>query len=128
MFDTLEIPAPWTDQAKTFDYANTSLLVMGGGSNCGKFGVQLATIAGIGKIVVVGGNETELKSYGATHVLDRHGGHDVVLERIRAVVDDDLIYVTTLINPPRRLDPRTERPVKSQERSVGSPTTSWSGG
>ena len=100
LFEALEIPAPWTDQAKIFDYANTSLLIMGGGSNCGKFGVQLAKIAGIGKIVVVGGNETEMKNYGATHVLDRHGGHDVVLERIRAVVGDDLIYAYDALNPP----------------------------
>ncbi len=100
LFDTLEIPAPWSDEAKNFDYAKTSLLVVGGGSKCGKFGVQLAKIADIGKIVVVGGNETELKEYGATHVLDRHGGHDAVLERIRAVVGDDLIYAYDAINPP----------------------------
>ena len=100
LFDTLEIPAPWNDAAKKFDHANTSLLVVGGGSNCGKFGVQLAKIAGIGRIVVVGGNETEMQDYGATHVLDRHGGHDVVLERIKEVVGDELIHAYDAINPP----------------------------
>ncbi|KAJ0122997.1 lcohol zinc [Diaporthe amygdali] len=84
IFEVLKIPAPWSGQA--FDYANTTLLVVGGGSNCGRFGVQLAKLAGIGRIVVVGGNEAELKGYGATHVLDRHGGQDAVLARIRDVV------------------------------------------
>src|ERR1700761_6028910 len=78
LFDAsaLAIPAPWTDEAKSFDYKGTSLLVMGGGSSCGKFGVQLAALAGIGNIIVVGGDEAELKSYGATRVLDRHGSPD----------------------------------------------------
>jgi len=97
---TLDFPAPWTPEASTFNYANTTLLVIGGGSSCGKFGVQLAALAGFGRIVVVGGDESELKSYGATHVLDRHGGDDLVLSRIRAVVGDDLVYAYDAINPP----------------------------
>ncbi|KAH8901479.1 putative alcohol dehydrogenase [Thozetella sp. PMI_491] len=100
LFDALKIPAPWSPAAKTFDYAGATLLVVGGGSNCGKFGVQLAKLAGIGHIVVVGGDEAELKGYGATHVLDRHGGFDAVLARIRDVVGDDLIYAYDPINPP----------------------------
>jgi len=99
LFDTLKIPAPWSAGAKDFDYANATLLIIGGGSNCGKFGVQLAKIAGIGRIVVVGGPEAELKSFGATHVLDRHGGFDVVLKRIRDVVGDDLIYAYDAVSP-----------------------------
>jgi NADPH2:quinone reductase len=41
-----------------------------------------------------------LKSYGATHVIDRHGGEEAVVERIRSVVGDDLIYAFDAINPP----------------------------
>lgn len=99
LFKVLKIPAPWTAEAKGFDYAGTTLLVVGGGSNCGRFGVQLAKLAGIGRIVVVGGNEAELKGLGATHVLDRHGGHDAVLARIRDVVGDDLVYAYDAISP-----------------------------
>ncbi|KAK7419300.1 hypothetical protein QQX98_003452 [Neonectria punicea] len=99
LFETLHIPAPWTPAAKEFDYANTALLIVGGGSNCGRFGVQLAKLSGIGRIVVVGGNEAELKSFGATHVLDRHAGYDTVLARIRDVVGDDLVYALDTINP-----------------------------
>jgi len=100
LFDVLKIPTPWSTEAKQFDYAGVSLLIVGGGSSCGKFGVQLAKLAGIGRIVVVGGNESELKSFGATHVLDRHGGDDVVLGRIRDVVGDDLVYAYDAVNPP----------------------------
>lgn len=100
LFAVLQIPAPWTAQAKTFDYAGTTLLIVGGGASCGKFGVQLAALAGIGRIVVVGGREDELKGFGATHVLDRHGGQDAVLARIQDVVGDELIYAFDVVNPP----------------------------
>lgn len=100
IFKVLEIPAPWTDAAKDFDYANTTLLVIGGGSSCGRFGVQLAHLAGIGRIVVVGGQEDELKGFGATHVLDRHGGYDTVLARIHDVVGDNLVYAYDAVSPP----------------------------
>jgi NADPH:quinone reductase len=99
LFSVLRIPAPWSAEAEGFDYAGTTLLVVGGGSNCGRFGVQLAKLAGIGRIVVVGGNEAELKGLGATHVLDRHGGHDAVLARIRGVVGDDLVYAYDAVSP-----------------------------
>jgi NADPH:quinone reductase len=94
------IPAPWTEEAKSFEYSNTILLVVGGGSSCGKYAIQLAKLAGIGKVVSVGGEEEELKSYGATDVLDRHGGFDAVLESIRSVVGDDLVYAFDAVNPP----------------------------
>ncbi|KAK8098158.1 Enoyl LovC [Apiospora kogelbergensis] len=100
LYRVLGIPAPWTDAAAGFDYAHTTLLIIGGGSNNGRFGVQIAKLAGVGRIVVVGGDEAELKSYGATHVLDRHGGADAVLGRIRAVVGDDLVYAYDTVNDP----------------------------
>ncbi|KAJ9659509.1 hypothetical protein H2198_003084 [Neophaeococcomyces mojaviensis] len=100
LFHDLPIPAPWTQEAQSFDYQNATLLIVGGGSVAGRYAVQLAKIAGIGKIVVVGGQEEELKSYGATHVLNRHGGQDVVLERIRSVIGDDLIYAYDVVNFP----------------------------
>ncbi|KAJ5462274.1 hypothetical protein N7530_010479 [Penicillium desertorum] len=77
-----------------------AFFMLGGGSNCGKFGVQLAVLAGFERIVVVGGDETELKSYGATHVIDRHGTPSETVSRIREIVGDDLLYVYDTANPP----------------------------
>lgn len=48
----------------------------------------------------MGGDETQLKSFGATHVIDRHGGHDKVLASIRDVVGDDLVYAFDAYNNP----------------------------
>lgn len=102
LFDeaNLAIPAPWTPSAATFDYAAQSLLIVGGGTACGKFGVQLAALAGIGTIVVVGGPEDELKSFGATHVLSRHLPYEETLRQIRAIVHDTLLYAYDTANPP----------------------------
>ena len=102
LFDVsaLNLPAPWTPEAKAFDYNNTTLLIIGGGSNCGRYAVQLASLAKVRHIVVVGGDESELKSYGAEVVLDRHGSETEVLERIRALVGDELTYVLDVVNPP----------------------------
>lgn len=96
----LGIPAPWTEEAKTFNYSDTKILVMGGGSNIGKFAVQLAKLVGIGKIVVVGGKEEVLKKFGAADVVDRHGTQDEVLSRINKVVPGGFEYVFDAINPP----------------------------
>ncbi|KAF5866573.1 hypothetical protein ETB97_011458 [Aspergillus alliaceus] len=53
------------------------------GSNYGRCGVQLAALIGFSRrIVVANGNETELKSYGATHVVDRHGLSYEIIARI----------------------------------------------
>ncbi|OAP60433.1 hypothetical protein AYL99_05435 [Fonsecaea erecta] len=103
LFDasTLAIPAPWSDAASSFDYKGTTLLIVGGGSNCGRYGVQLAALAGIGRIIVVGGDEAELKSYGATDVIDRHASPDELTQRIRDLVGDELVYAYDAVNPPK---------------------------
>jgi NADPH2:quinone reductase len=99
----LGIPGPWAIEARSFDYANTTLLIIGGGSNCGRLAVQLAKLAGVGKIVVLGGKEEELKKWGASQVLDRHGEDEVIHTRIKSAVGDDLIYVFDTINPADKL-------------------------
>jgi NADPH:quinone reductase len=84
-------PAPWTDEAKTFDYTSQTIVILAAGSNVGKLAVQLAKIAGIGCIVCVAGlgNEEELKRYGATHVIDRHLSHAEIIAKIHAITGDD---------------------------------------
>ena len=94
------IPAPWRDEAKAFDYAHTTVLIVGGGSSCGRFGVQMCSLAGIGKIVVVGGDEEELKGYVATQIISRHGSYEEVLSKVKEIVGDDLLYSFDAVNPP----------------------------
>jgi NADPH2:quinone reductase len=100
LFGALRIPAPWSAEGRSFNYKEVMVLIIGGGSSCGKFAVQLAKRAGFGEVVVVGGDEGELEEMGATHVVDRYGGHDVVLERVREIVGDELVCVLDAINPP----------------------------
>lgn len=93
----LGLSPPWSSGSQN---AEQTLLIIGGGSNCGKFATQLARLAGIGKIIVVGGDGDELTRYGATKVLDRHGSTKEVLARIRDEVGDDLVYAFDAVNPP----------------------------
>lgn len=111
----LDLPAPfpessryWTTepgkkqkQWKTdnnFDYANQTLLIVGASGNCGKFGVQCAKLAGFGRIIAVASpvHFEEVRSYGATHVLDRHAAD--VEKDVRAIVGDELIYALDSVN------------------------------
>lgn len=94
----LGFPAPWTEAAGRFDYKVQTVLIVGGGSACGKFTVQLAHLAGIGKIVVVGSerSKSELLQYGATHVITRDS--EDVQARIQEIVGNDLIYAIDCVS------------------------------
>lgn len=98
--DGLALPQPWSSSADPSSFANSSILIIGGGTNCGRFAVQLASLVGFGTIVVVGGKDAELKEFGATHVVDRHGGHDAVLKNVRDIVGDELLYAYDAYNVP----------------------------
>ncbi|KAJ0415899.1 GroES-like protein [Aspergillus carlsbadensis] len=61
---------------------------------------SFARMAGFGRIVTTAAarNEAELKSLGATHVIDRHGGYADTLAQIRAVTGDELVHVLDAVN------------------------------
>lgn len=94
----LGFPPPFAPEAQSFDYASKTLLIVGGASNCGRFAIQLAKLAGIGRIITVAAkrNEEELKELGATDVIDRHA--DDVAGLVREIVGDDLVYALDAIN------------------------------
>ena len=94
----LGLPPPFSPEASSFDFAAITLLVIGGGSNTGRATVELARLAGIGKVIAVAGlhNEVELKARGASHVIDRHATD--ALEQVRAITGDDLIYAIDTVN------------------------------
>ena len=95
----LKLPFPFPGQKSGMDYSKEKIVILGAGSNCGKYGVQICAMAGFGSIVAVADkkkNEETLKSYGATDVIDRHGSD--VEKDIRAVVGDDLVYAFDAFN------------------------------
>lgn len=88
----LGIPFP---PSSGFDYKSQSILIIGGGSNCGKLAIQMARIVGIGCIITTASpaREEELKRYGATHVIDRHASESEIKKQIQDLVGDELVYV-----------------------------------
>jgi NADPH2:quinone reductase len=99
LFDVLGLPVPWQEDGPR----PNSLLIVGGGSNCGKFAVQLARLAKIQNIIVVGGDETLLKKLGATHVVDRHLPEDAVVVKVQEAAENDLSYALDAVNMPEGL-------------------------
>lgn len=72
--------------------------MIGAGSNTGKATIEFAALVGIGRIIAVAGinNDAKLRSIGATHVIDRQAHN--VLEQIRAITGDELIYAVDTVN------------------------------
>lgn len=86
---------------ETVDYSEGALLVVGGGSSTGKHALQLARLAGFGKIITTASNRDPkkaeyLRSLGATHIIDRES--EDVVGQIRALVGDDLVYAYDTVN------------------------------
>ncbi|KAH6869284.1 hypothetical protein B0T10DRAFT_418725, partial [Thelonectria olida] len=91
-------PPPFSPEAKSFEYGDVTLLVIGGGSNTGRATIELARLAGIGRIIAVAGrhNAAKLKSIGAAHVIDRKAPD--VLDQIRVITGDELIFAVHTVN------------------------------
>jgi NADPH:quinone reductase len=100
MFSSMgfDIPFPGTPESGEFDYKSQKIVIVGGGTNTGKFAIQLARIAGIGTIIAVAGlsGEAVLKGLGATHVVDRHAPD--IESQVREMVGDELLYVYDTFN------------------------------
>lgn len=97
----LGLPPPGTNDARMFGYKEKTLLIIGAGSNCGKFGVQFAKMVGFGTIIALASlsSETMLKSYGATHIVDRHQGHEGIKEKVMEITGgDNVLYVYDAFN------------------------------
>ncbi|KAK0714468.1 chaperonin 10-like protein [Apiosordaria backusii] len=96
----LGLPAPYSKERESFDYQRHNLLVIGGGSNCGKLAIQFARLVGFGKIITLAAKtpekEAELKELGATHILDRRA--EDVAEQCRSIIGDGLLYALDTVN------------------------------
>ncbi|QYT02078.1 Alcohol dehydrogenase,zinc-containing [Trichoderma simmonsii] len=99
---THAIPSPLTPEGQSFDYKNTPLVIVGGGSNCGKFAIQVAKWAGFGTIIAIAGKAKSdlLVELGATHVIDRTLSDSEIEAKVRSIVGDDLLHVCTAVKAP----------------------------
>ena len=68
-----------------------TLVIIGGGSNCGRYGIQFAKMAGVERIITIAStaNEAALKKLGATHVIDRHRLAAEIKEEVQRIVEGD---------------------------------------
>jgi NADPH2:quinone reductase len=97
----LNFPPPGSKEGANFGFAEKTLLIVGGGANCGKFGIQFAKMVGFGKIVVIAGKggEEELKGYGATHVVDRRLSNEEIKKAVMEIVGGNKVkYVYDALN------------------------------
>ncbi|GIJ92521.1 hypothetical protein Asppvi_001799 [Aspergillus pseudoviridinutans] len=96
----LGLPLPPALDKVNAAFKDQAILILGGGSNCGRFALQFARMVGFGRIVTVASsrNNVELKGMGATHVIDRHASHDEILRQVRGVTGDELIYALDTVN------------------------------
>ncbi|KFY51673.1 hypothetical protein V496_08788 [Pseudogymnoascus sp. VKM F-4515 (FW-2607)] len=62
------------------DYANEAIAIIRGGSNCGKFALQLSRLAGFGEIITTAKEATNVE------------------DQIRAIVSDELLYAFNTAN------------------------------
>lgn len=67
--------------------ADKTLIILGAGASVGKFAVQLASLAGIRKIIVVAGagSKDTLLAMGATHFVDRNAGPSEIVKQVHGL-------------------------------------------
>ncbi|KAH8805035.1 chaperonin 10-like protein [Xylogone sp. PMI_703] len=85
---------PFGAEQHKSNYQSESILIVGGETATGKLGIQLARLAKFKNIIAVASksNEALLKSLGAIAVIERTLGEDKIVQQIRTIVADDLIY------------------------------------
>ena len=98
----LGLPTPSVTQPGSAESAaGKSIVIVAAGSNCGRYAVQFARLSGLfTTIVAIAGPKRteELRSYGATDVVDRHGSEADVIANVRKIVGDDCLFVLDAYN------------------------------
>ncbi|TFK79446.1 GroES-like protein, partial [Polyporus arcularius HHB13444] len=93
--------APWAEGGKG-KYAGTPLVVIGGSSVVGSLVIQLAKLSGFSPIITTASlkNAGLLKSYGATHVLDRNLSADALHAEVTKLTGGPVSVVYDAISTP----------------------------
>ncbi|PPJ50322.1 hypothetical protein CBER1_06447 [Cercospora berteroae] len=78
---------------KSVGAADQTLVIIGAGAVVGKFAIQLAKFAGIGKIIAIAGSdsENELKKMGATYVVDRRLSQEAIVGQVHSITGKDSV-------------------------------------
>ncbi|EIW77113.1 GroES-like protein [Coniophora puteana RWD-64-598 SS2] len=81
-------------------YKGQTIFILGGSSSVGHYTVQAARLAGFSTIITTSSlaHENNLKSLGATHVIDRHGSPDQIVARVKAITSDPIRIVYDAIS------------------------------
>jgi NADPH2:quinone reductase len=99
----LSFPPPFPDNegGSPSNCGNISLVIISNRANTGRMAVQFASLAGVGKIIVVAvlSNAELLRSYGATHIIDRHASNEVIRAQIHEMMgDEEVMFGLDAIN------------------------------
>jgi NADPH:quinone reductase len=88
-----DFPFPGTAGAATFNFSAQHVVILGGGTNCGKLAIQFAKLAGIGSIVAIASASSEhlLLNLGVTHFIDRRSAG--IDDQVRAAIDGEVLNV-----------------------------------
>ncbi|KAI0078011.1 GroES-like protein [Panus rudis PR-1116 ss-1] len=81
----------WREEGKD-KYKNQPILILSGATSVGQYAIQIARLAGFFPIITTASlhNTALLKSFGATHVIDRTLPRDQIISEIRNIVPDAL--------------------------------------
>jgi len=84
----IALTAPWEEGGRG-KYTGEPILVIGGASAVGQQAIQFARLSGFSPIITTGSlhNEAFLKSFGATHVIDRNVPLSELPAAIKAITD-----------------------------------------
>lgn len=99
----LPIPPLQLDVSQSISFSvddSKTILVIGGGSNCGRFAIAFARMCVFEQIITVAAPKTtvELQELGATHIIDRHASRDDIIHQVREVAGDGLVYALDTVN------------------------------
>ncbi|KAH9898242.1 GroES-like protein [Cubamyces lactineus] len=92
---SVRLTAPW-EEGGLGKYAGKPIFILGGSSSIGQYAIQLARLSGFAPIITTASlhNSDLLKSFGATHVIDRTLSPEIVAQQAREIAGGpiDLVY------------------------------------
>jgi len=91
--------APWDEGKRNF-YSRQPIVIFGGSSAVGSYAIQLAKLSGFSPIITTSSphNFDLLRSYGATHTLDRKLTNSELTQEIKEITSDPIRIVFDVVS------------------------------